>query len=142
LSGNKSAAKSFSLQAKVLNEQVSSLQGEAAELIFAERNPTLWGPKPRNTIDLHGLHAEEGVRMCAQALPHLASHFAHGRGPGGAAGSVVHLIIGMGNHTRPGAGGEEGRLGPAVMEWLRREGYSWNHGKMSDGQGGIITVYL
>jgi DNA-nicking Smr family endonuclease len=124
LSGNKAAAKTFSLEARRLNDILESLHSEASTKIFDERNAGLG--QDRGLIDLHGLHDKEAVSQLSVFLS---------RAP---RGSNVKVVTGTGHHSRLGYSSLES----AVKDFLSERGYRFAQAQRGDGMSGMYIVYL
>lgn len=71
-------------------------------------------------IDLHGLHAAEGVDYLEEFILSLETERFLG---------LTYVIVGEEKHTGtqdPSRGASKLRLAPAIKEWLHRWGYPWN----------------
>ncbi|KAJ3110050.1 hypothetical protein HDU96_006940 [Phlyctochytrium bullatum] len=91
LSGNKAAAKAFSLQAHQVNKVMEELHQEASQRIFDMRNKDLGGSGDERVIDLHGLHGNEAIHYVSTALQTLQKERFRG---------LVSVITGTGHHSR------------------------------------------
>ncbi|KAJ3127349.1 hypothetical protein HK098_006433 [Nowakowskiella sp. JEL0407] len=123
-SGNKAAAKSLSLQAHALNENLHQLHESASERIFSSRNKL-----DSHSIDLHGLHPDEATRLMQKQLISLAKQYKEG---------TISIVTGSGHHSR----GNKAKVLPAVREFLTRKGWRFKETGMKDGYGGLILVDL
>ena len=96
---------------------------QAADNIFTERNSE--SRLKSGILDLHGLHDNE----CIPILTRTLSQY---KGP------VLKVITGTGHHSRLGYASIE----PAIRQYLQSTSYRYAQGKMSDGRGGLFTIYL
>ncbi|TPX63216.1 hypothetical protein SpCBS45565_g06756 [Spizellomyces sp. 'palustris'] len=130
ISGNKAAAKAFSLGAHRLNERVQELHRQAGVRIFEERNKAGTNSDPAgHMIDLHGLHPTEAVEMLEVTIGKLRrEHF----------GGHVVAVTGTGHHSR----GQKAKVLPAIRDYLHRVGLKAQEGTMRDGRGGMFTIQL
>lgn len=92
-------------------ERMKALHVEAAELLWAESNGDFVRDK---LLDLHGLHV-------AEAIERLPWAFAEAR-RGGL--QTLRVVFGTGHHSR--GGNSAPRLRPAVLEFLKKEGYAFD----------------
>jgi DNA-nicking Smr family endonuclease len=128
LSGNKAAARAFSLSAQKLNDEVMELHNQAASKIFAERNSNLGSSKGEVMIDLHGLHPLEAVDKLNEAIHRLTNSKYKGR---------VIIVTGTGHHSRG-----KSKVLPVVREHLQKNGWRPQDGSLEDGMGGILIIKI
>lgn len=130
LSGNKAAAKAFSLGAHRLNERVQELHRQAGQRIFESRNTVSAQPSgSERVIDLHGLHPSEACEMLEVTIGRLQRE--------GYSGHIV-VITGTGHHSR----GQKAKVLPAIREYLHGVGFRYEEGSMKDKRGGIFTIMI
>ncbi|KAI8822193.1 uncharacterized protein EV422DRAFT_614646, partial [Fimicolochytrium jonesii] len=130
LSGNKAAAKAFSLGAHRMNERVEELHRQAGKRIYATRNAshTVNGNGDVQ-VDLHGLHPSEAVEMLESKIANLKRQNFSGR---------LIVVTGTGNHSR----GQKAKLLPAIREYLQQKGLRAQESSMSDRRGGAFTINI
>lgn len=126
LSGNKAAARAFSLKANQLNEQVSLLHSEAAKSIFNERNTKLFSSNGEAVVDLHALHPLEAIGLLDDSIKTLTAKRYKGR---------LIIVTGTGHHSR-------GRVKvlPAIRAHLESGGWKPKEASLSDGKGGMLVI--
>ena len=129
LQGNKAAAKALSLAAAQTNTQVEQLHNEAATKIFQTRNSAILD-KGEATIDLHGLHPNESVKMVQQNLETLQKMRYKGK---------VSIITGTGHHSNTQ---QKAKVSDVVWKYLSKAGHNPVEGTMNDRFGGIIVVFI
>lgn len=95
-------AKKMGALGRDANERMKELHRQAADSIFATRNP----PHVQDVIDFHGLHVSEAIERLPAALEGK-----HGK---------VRILTGTGHHTK---GTGRARLRPAVKKWLQENGF-------------------
>jgi DNA-nicking Smr family endonuclease len=105
-----------------------TLQQEAAENIFQERNQTSYQSN-EYTIDLHGLHPEEAIHFMEREVQDLKRKKWSGS---------VFIITGTGNHSRGG----KAKVLPEIRQYLQSSRLKYREGTMSDGRGGVFYVTL
>ncbi|PXF47793.1 Polyadenylate-binding protein-interacting protein 7 [Gracilariopsis chorda] len=91
-------AKKMGALGREANERMKELHRQAADAIFAKRNP----PHVHDVIDLHGLHVSEAIERLPAALEDKAGK--------------IRILTGTGHHTK---GTGRARLRPAVKKWLQ-----------------------
>lgn len=95
-------AKKMGALGREANERMKELHKQAADAIFAKRNP----PHVFDVIDLHGLHVSEAVERLPAALEDKTGK--------------IRILTGTGHHTK---GTGRARLRPAVKKWLQENGF-------------------
>jgi len=115
------------------HQALSRAHAEATLEIFRANNQS--APAiARGCIDLHGLHVAEAIHLLRFILARInrpRRHHAQSSMPVHA----LSIITGVGYHTSGGV--SKAKLGPAVVEWLRKKGYRY-----SNSGEGEVKVYL
>lgn len=86
-------------------------------------------------LDLHGLHISEAISLLHQHLPATAAP--GGAGGGSATDRVLHVVVGVGKHSKTAGAAPVGRLLAAVQRELSGLGLRWQ-----EPRPGLITVHL
>lgn len=118
-SGNGAAAKSLSIQARVLHRQVEEHNRQAAALYLYANNVN----NPPGVLDLHGLFVKEALQAVQEEVRKAKKE---------RRGQLV-LIVGAGHHSRDGVQ----RIRPAVEKMMRDAGHRYE----AINQG-CLKVYL
>jgi len=126
--GDGAEAKRLANLGKSANEEMRKLNTEAKHKIFVEKNAQISRDNLRE-IDLHGLTVNEALDVLAnhiQVAKEVANS-SNGHYP-------VRIITGAGIHS---IGGKP-RIKPAVVDWLKNQGYRINvgHGQVDVVVGG------
>ena len=129
VSGNKAAAKDFSIQARELNERMQALHQTAAMKIYEARNARLKSDENHFVIDLHGLHPTEAIDIVEDELKKLGTKRYQGD---------VYIVTGTGNHSR----GRSAKVLPEVRDYLSQTGRRVREATMKDGRGGVLCIRL
>ncbi|KAJ3031418.1 UNVERIFIED_CONTAM: hypothetical protein HDU68_004108, partial [Siphonaria sp. JEL0065] len=105
-SGNTAAAKTFSTEARKLDEAMKKLNQDASAKIYAQRNANISNSTDERIIDLHGLHGDEGIYYLETAMAGLKRERFEG---------TLTVITGTGNHSR----GSFAKVAPQIREYFR-----------------------
>ena len=119
IEGHHAEAKHFSQQAKEYRLLMQKWNQRASDAVFALQNRPL-GPYE---MDLHGLFKQEALERLQQRLNELNGNRVPGR-------TVLTVITGKGQHS--GVGGPQ--LQPAVMMWLKLNGYVYERDPQNAGR--------
>ncbi|KAJ3291423.1 hypothetical protein HDU79_002419 [Rhizoclosmatium sp. JEL0117] len=128
-SGNTAAAKTFSIEARKLDELMQKLHAEASATIFQKRNQQFQSAEDERVIDLHGLHGNEGIYYLQTALDGLKRDKFHG---------TVTVITGTGHHSR----GSLAKVGPQIREHFRTNQIRFKEATLEDGKGGMFIIKI
>lgn len=107
-----------------LDAKAKSAASDAADALVASQST-------RNELDLHGLNVKDAVRISREKVTAWWHELGEGRIGGKGVGSGYFIVTGQGRHTHGG----RGKLGPAVVKMLMKEGWkvevlSGNNGKL------------
>ncbi|CZR52188.1 uncharacterized protein PAC_02065 [Phialocephala subalpina] len=107
-----------------LDAKARSAVSDAADALVATQST-------RNELDLHGLNVKDAVRVSREKVTAWWHQLGEGRVGGKGVGSGYFIVTGQGRHTDGG----RGKLGPAVVKMLMKEGWkvevlSGNNGKL------------
>lgn len=109
-------------QGRYHQQQMNQLHGDASDQIFESRNQEL-GHAAANTVDVHGLHANEAVDRLHRCLAQIGRSAQH-----------LDIITGVGRHSWQGVS----KVRPAVQQYLTQQGLDFEELAVA----GTFRVYL
>ncbi|KJE88940.1 hypothetical protein CAOG_00508 [Capsaspora owczarzaki ATCC 30864] len=124
-SGDGRSAASLSAKARDFDRQMQRLHSEAADAIFAERNPNLIVQNGTVALDVHGLHIGEAVDMVERFLLAPSTPY-----------QWVQVITGTGHHSAQ----SRAKLLPALKAFCSANSYQYREHGMNDGRGGVVLI--
>merc|ERR1712129_410241 len=131
LKGNRRLAKQLSTWGRGHQKEMKRLHRAAAERIFKMRN----GKGELGTIDLHGLHVEEGIERLKERIEKVRKALKKGKRKGkGKKAFELDILTGTGHHSFRG----RGKLGPAILTYVKSKKIKCKEMDFVDGRGGNI----
>eukprot|EP00039_Didymoeca_costata_P024674 m.11111 g.11111 ORF g.11111 m.11111 type:complete len:697 (+) comp4376_c0_seq1:327-2417(+) len=129
--GDKQAARDLSRKGRHYDQLMREQHREAAQILFKSRNN---GGKPKDVLDLHGLHVQEALAFLEVYLSQAQTLF-----------TTCYIITGTGHHSEHKhlQSKKQARLAPAVQQYLDDGGYTFRDASAKHGgRGGMFEVTL
>ena len=126
LGGKGAAARAWSKEGRTWDAKMRQAHARAAATIFAQRNAAMGGNDGLLSVDVHGLHPDEAVRVTENAMRNAG------------AAQWLAVIMGTGHHSS----GPRSVLVDELKRWAERTHVSWFEGGAGAGQGGVMMIQL